>query len=102
MSSQYIAGRVVVKKDGNQCKGGWYNEHGKIHLIITICSSPVSVMRELSDHWLVPQFLLYFSGHWMLKSVSQGPLVWHFYEKQICVSHVTPVAIQSRMLTETA
>ena len=71
-----------------------------VKVLLTICFSPVSVKRELSQRWLVPQFLLWVAT-WILKSVSQGLFLWHFPEKQICVSRVTPVAIQSRMLSET-
>ena len=79
---------------------GWYNECGRICPLLTICSSPMSVVRELPQCWLVPQFLLWVAT-WILKSVPQGLFPWHFPEKQICVSRVTPVAIQSRMLSET-
>lgn len=83
MPSWYIATWIVVKKDGNQWKGGRYNGSGRISLLITTCSSPLFVTWELLQHCLCLSFTFIWMVTWILKSVVQGWFLWHFSEKQI-------------------
>lgn len=106
MPSQYIATWIVVKKDGNQWKGGWYNENGRISLLITTCSSPLFITWELSQHCLVPQFHLYLNGHMDSEICGARLISVAFFLKNRFAYLLLPLLLsslvcKSRMLSET-